>query len=242
MRVAVLSDIHGNLTALDAVIADIAAMAPDIVVCGGDLVGGGSSPAEVIDRIRDLQWPGVRGNTDEMLWEPHRVSETLLAPSLHPLRDLLLSDIIPQTLTAIGPERLAWLRSLPLQWTNGELTVVHASPDTCWRAPAANASDDDLARVYIPVKSAVVAYGHIHCPYVRRLPDCAVVNAGSVSLPYDGNPHSAYALIESERIEIRRVPYDVEEEIARLFASRDPCAETTAETLRTGKYVAWPVR
>jgi putative phosphoesterase len=242
MRVAVVSDIHGNLTALEAVIADVGAMAPDLVVHGGDLVGGGSSPARVIDRVRDLGWPGVRGNTDEMLWEPHRVSEALQAPALHRLRDLLLSDIIPDTRAAIGAERLAWLQSLPARWTTLELTVTHASPDNCWHAPAATASDDDLVRVYGPVRSNVIVYGHIHCPYIRRLERLTIVNAGSVSLSYDGDPRAAYALLDDGRVEIRRVSYDVEEEVAKLFASGDPCAEATAETLRTGKYVAWPLK
>src|SRR5215470_16026288 len=98
MRVAVLSDIHANLTALDAVIADLRTTAPDLVVHGGDLMAGGPRPAEVIDRIRELNWPGVLGNTDEMLWMPHRLTETLHAPHLHRLRDLVLSDTIPRTL------------------------------------------------------------------------------------------------------------------------------------------------
>jgi predicted phosphodiesterase len=60
MRIAVVSDIHANLTALDAVIADLQSVGVDLVVHGGDLMGGGTRPAEVIDRIRDLNWPGVR--------------------------------------------------------------------------------------------------------------------------------------------------------------------------------------
>src|SRR2546425_6009946 len=108
MRIAVVSDIHANLTALEAVIADIRRTGVDVVVHGGDLMSGGPRPAEVIDRIRDMQWPGVFGNTDEMLWMPHRVTETLQAPHLHRIRDLVLEHTIPTTLGAIGDERLAW--------------------------------------------------------------------------------------------------------------------------------------
>ena len=64
MRLAIISDIHGNLTALEAVIADLKTASPDLVVHGGDLVVGGPRPAEVIDRIRELRWAGVVGNTD----------------------------------------------------------------------------------------------------------------------------------------------------------------------------------
>ncbi len=114
MRIAVVSDIHANLTALDAVIADVRKTGADLVACGGDLMSGGPRPAEVIDRVREMNWPGVYGNTDEMLWMPHRVSETQ-APQLHRIRDLVLTHTIPAILNAIGDERLAWLRALPRQ-------------------------------------------------------------------------------------------------------------------------------
>jgi predicted phosphodiesterase len=81
MRVAVVSDIHANLTALDAVIRDLRTTAPDMVIHGGDLMAGGPRPPEVIDRIREMNWPGVYGNTHEAMWAPHRVSETLQATS-----------------------------------------------------------------------------------------------------------------------------------------------------------------
>jgi putative phosphoesterase len=199
MRIAIISDIHGNLTALDAVIADLKRVGPDFVVHGGDLVGGGSSPAEVIDRIRDLGWPGVYGNADEMLWTPSRITETLQAPHLQRVRDLLLTYTIPATLEAIGNERLAWLRSLPLRWTRDDLTVVHAAPDSAWRSPFATASDDDLERTYGWLGSPSVVYGHIHQPYVRRLSSCTVANSGSVSLSFDGDPRAAYALVDDDR-------------------------------------------
>ena len=240
MRIAVVSDIHGNLTALDAVVVDLRSVGADLVVHGGDLVGGGSRPAEVIDRIRELGWPGVYGNTDQMLWAPTRISEMLRAPHLQRVRDLILTHTIPATLHAIGDERLAWLRSLPTQWPSHELTVVHAGPDDPWRSPLAGASDDELDRTYGPLASRCVVYGHIHQPYVRRLSTFTVVNAGSVSLSYDGDPHAAYAVIDDDRVEIRRVRYDVEEEIARLFEADDPFAVSTAQTLRTGRYVPLP--
>jgi predicted phosphodiesterase len=240
MRIAVVSDIHGNLTALDAVIADVSQAAPDLVVCGGDLVGGGSSPAEVVDRVRGLGWPAIQGNTDEMLWMPDRVSQLLGAPQLQPVRDMVLMHVIPATRRAIGEERLAWLRSLPSQWSRDGLTVVHAAPDDLWRSPAADATDEELARVYGPLASRLVVYGHIHCPYVRRLATLTVANSGSVSLSYDGDPRSAYVLIDGDDIVIRRVHYDIEEEVRRLSDAHDPYAEWTAQVLRSAKYIPLP--
>lgn len=66
MRIAVVSDIHANLTALNAVVADLRQTSPDLVVMGGDLMNGGPRPAEVIDRVREMNWAGVYGNTDEI--------------------------------------------------------------------------------------------------------------------------------------------------------------------------------
>jgi predicted phosphodiesterase len=81
-----VSDIHGDLTALEAVIADLKEVSADLVVHGGDLVYGGFRPAEVVDRIRQLGWSGVQGNTDEVLWRPERLSELALsAPKLQGL-------------------------------------------------------------------------------------------------------------------------------------------------------------
>jgi predicted phosphodiesterase len=85
MRVAVVSDIHGNLTALEAVLVDLRRTAPDAVISGGDVATSGYRPAQVIDRIRELGWPGVHGNTDELLWAPERFCQVVrAAPKLRP--------------------------------------------------------------------------------------------------------------------------------------------------------------
>src|SRR6266566_4141880 len=75
MRIAIVSDIHGNRTAFEAVLADLRQTSPDLILHGGDLADGGASPAEIVDRIRDLGWQGVAGNTDEMLWRPKSLTE-----------------------------------------------------------------------------------------------------------------------------------------------------------------------
>src|SRR5580700_12138289 len=75
MRTAIVSDIHGNLTAFEAVLADLRETSPDLILHGGDLGDNGSRPCEVVDRIRDLGWQGVLGNTDEMLFDPASLTE-----------------------------------------------------------------------------------------------------------------------------------------------------------------------
>src|SRR4030095_11773871 len=94
VRIAVVSDIHANLTALEAVVADLERQRPDLVVQGGDLISGGSRPAESVDRVRDLTWPGVHGNTDEMVWAPDRLETALQAPAFARMREVLLTEII----------------------------------------------------------------------------------------------------------------------------------------------------
>jgi putative phosphoesterase len=233
MRVAVVADIHANLTALHAVVADLKDLSPDLVVHGGDLVGSGAHPAEVVDRIRDLGWPGVQGNSDEMLWNGARVAEYFAPPSRRPWRQIV-SRTIRATAEAIGEERLGWLRALPWRWSLDDLTVVHASPHDLWRAPNASASDDELTAVYGALGARRIVYGHIHTPYVRRLPSLTVANSGAVSLSYDGDPRAAYAVVDDDQVTIRRVDYDIEREVAAMVARRCPDAAWLADILRTG--------
>jgi len=233
MRVAVVSDIHGNLTALEAVLADLKEASPDIVVHGGDLVGSGARPAEVVDCIRDLDWPGVQGNAEEMLWNPDRVAEYFRPPALQRWREMV-SRNITATVDAIGAERLDWLRRLPGRWSENDLTIVHAGPGDFWRSPFANAGDEELATTYGPLGTRRVVYGHIHWPYIRRLPSFTLANSGSVSLSYDGDRRAAYALVDDDQVTIRRVEYDVEREAATLLARQYPDAAWLAAWLRKG--------
>ncbi len=236
MRVAILSDIHGNRRALEAVLADLRQVAPDLVLHGGDLPYGGTRPADIIDQIRELGWPGVRGNTDEMLWAPERLTEfAAKAPKLAPLLSRI-QELIPPTLASIGEERLRWLKGLPQQYAGEGFSLVHASPDDCWRAPMPNASDDELLSTYASLRAPIVVYGHIHVPYIRRLPGMTVANTGSVSQSYDGDRRASYLVIDGETITIRRVEYDVESEAEELLRSGLPHADWLARILLAGKY------
>jgi predicted phosphodiesterase len=239
MRVAVVSDIHGNLTALEAVIADIEHAGVDLVVHGGDVLGSGARQAEVVDRLRDLNWPGVYGNADEMLWNPDRVAAQLQAPAHHRVRDIVLAQAA-DTVNAIGDERLTWLRALPRRWVEGALTVVHASPDDVWRSPSPESPDEELVTTYGPLASRRVVYGHIHRAFVRRLPSFILANSGSVSLSYDRDPRAAYALVDDNGITIRRVEYDIEREVTMLADARFPGAAWVAAMLRAGSYLPPP--
>ena len=136
MRVAIVSDVHGSAIALDAVIADLKGQSPDVVVQGGDLALSGPRPAEVVDRIRDEGWPGVVGNTDELLWRPEeRGVQERNAPKLRDLLRMLFEDYAPAARELIGEERIDWLRGLPAECREDDLVLLHASPGDLWRAP-----------------------------------------------------------------------------------------------------------
>jgi predicted phosphodiesterase len=236
MKAAIVSDIHGNRRAFEAVLADLGRVAPDLVLHGGDLAYGGAHPADIIDQVRSLGWPGVCGNTDEMLWAPERVAEfAATAPKLAPLLGRL-QEMIPPTRASIGEKRLRWLEGLPSRYSQPGFSLVHASPDDLWRAPMPNASDDELRSTYASLGAQIVVYGHIHRSYIRRLPGMTVANTGSVSQSYDGDRRASYLVIDGESITIRRVEYDVESEAKELLRSGLPHADWLARILLAGQY------
>jgi putative phosphoesterase len=238
MRLVVVSDIHGNLTALDAVIADLERRRPDIVLQGGDLALAGCRPAEVIDRVRELGWAGILGNTDELLWRPEeQARQRRRAPKLRDLLRVLFDDYAPATRKLIGDDRMQWLRALPRVRRESQLVLVHASPGDLWRAPQPDAEDSELLSTYGRCGAGIVVYGHIHRPFVRRVGELVVANSGSVGSPFDGDPRASYLLVDDGRPEIVRVEYDVEREVSLLLRSRYPDAMRVAQTRRLGRFV-----
>ena len=236
MRIAVVSDIHGNRTAFAAVLADLRHTAPDLIFHGGDLAQGGSHPAEIIDQIRSLGWRGVQGNTDEVFWTLDGLHELIARqPKLQSLLSIIEAQVAANR-ASLGEGRIAWLQSLPRRHSYEKLTIVHASPDSLWQSPMLEASNTELETVYAPLNSKIVVYGHIHRSYVRKLPGFTVANSGSVSLSYDGDPRSAYLLIDDENVTIRRVEYDLEKAQQDLMSSGLPHAEWVCRMLRAGRY------
>jgi predicted phosphodiesterase len=237
MRIAIISDIHGNLAAFEAVLADLRLTSPDLVLHGGDLAASGAHPAEIVDRIRDLGWPGVCGNTDEMLW--NRETLTNYAAKFPKLQSILtiLDAMIPWICASLGEDRIRWLQTLPRLQRQSSLALVHASPNDLWLAPLPNASDVELRSVYADMQAPVVVYAHIHRPYIRQHKEMTVANTGSVSLSYDGDPRASYLLVDETKVTIRRVEYDLEREANDLLHSGLPHARWVSQILRAGQYV-----
>jgi predicted phosphodiesterase len=235
MRVAIVSDIHGNLTALEAVLADLRETSPDLILHGGDLCDGGTSPVEVLDRIRELDWQGVIGNGEEMLSKPESLVEfARLSPKLQPLF-VVIEEMAAATREALGAERIAWLRDLPRTQIHGSIALVHASPEDLWRAPVPEACDAELESVYGPLAHPIVAYAHIHRSYVRRIAGRVIANTGSVSLSYDGDLRASYLLVDESKPSVRRVEYDVNKELRALLNCGLPHADWVAKTLKSGR-------
>jgi putative phosphoesterase len=236
MRVAILSDIHGNRTAFEAVLADLRHTSPDLILHGGDLADAGSSPVEIVDRIRELGWQGVAGNTDEVLFRSESLEEFASQSSAPPSLWAAIREMAAVTRALLGEERIAWLRALPRVQMQGPIALVHASPKNLWRAPAPEAPDAELESVYESLGQPVVVYGHIHRPYIRRIPrahsqELLVVNIGSVGLSYDGDCRASHLLLDGFNPAIRRVQYDVEKELKALSSCGLPHTDWIAKML-----------
>lgn len=233
MRIAIVSDIHGNRTAFEAVLADLRETSPDLILHGGDLADSGASPVEIVDRIRDLGWQGVLGNTDEMLWSPESLHAfSSQSARLQPLL-AVVEEMAVVTRELLGEERLAWMRALPRIQIHGPMALVHASPETTWRAPSPEAIDAELESVYAPLGQPVAIYAHIHRSCIRSIRAMTVANTGSVSLSYDGDRRASYLLLDESTPAIRRVEYDVDRELKALSSCPIPHADWVAKILQS---------
>jgi Icc-related predicted phosphoesterase len=143
MRTAIVSDIHGNRTAFEAVLADLRQTSPDVILHGGDLADVGAGPREIVDRIRDLGWQGVAGNGEEALSMPETLEAFASQSSAPPSLWAAIREVMAATRQMLGDERIAWLAGLPRVHLDGTIALVHASPDTAWRSPGPEASDDE---------------------------------------------------------------------------------------------------
>jgi predicted phosphodiesterase len=235
MRIAIVSDIHDNLTAFEAVLADLREASPDLVLHGGDLVIGGSNPAGVVDRVRDLGWRGVFGNADEAVARPETLEEFARQSAAPGSLWDAVREMSGFARQALGEERIAWLGALPRVVIHPPVGLVHASPASAWRSPLADATNVELRSTYLPLGQAIAVYGHIHQPFVRNAAGLTVINTGSVSQSLDGDPRASYLLIDNGTPKVRRVEYDIEKEIIAMTASGLPHADWVARTLRAAR-------
>ena len=197
-RIALFSDIHGNLAALDAALADIAAAGVEERYCLGDLVGYGPDPAGVVDRVCSLGIPTVLGNYDDGVGARRGECGCYYA-SAQARSDGAASYAF--TDRALDDERAAWLAALPreLRLEEGDVRILltHGSPRRINEYLLPDRTDELLARLADEADADVVCVGHVHVPYHRALTGgdgrpVHYVSSGSVGKPKDGGPHACW--------------------------------------------------
>lgn len=187
--IATLYDVHGNLAALEAVLAEI----PDeaTIVVGGDSVAGGPQPSETLERLRALgdrvRW--LRGNADRELMP----GEPGLAPP----------GALDATRAALSEEQIAFLHGLPPTLRIGEVLYCHASPRNDLDIFTERTPEERIAFLFESVDAAVVVCGHIHVQYERQIAGRRVINSGSVGASYEDEPGACWTL----DLVHRRTPY-----------------------------------
>jgi putative phosphoesterase len=222
---AVISDIHANIHALEAVLADIDAQ-PDIdeIICLGDLVGYGAYPNQVCDAIRGRNIPSVMGNYDDGVgFERDDCGCAYKVEEDRRRGDQSLAWTIAHT----NADNKAHLRTLA-PWLRREvdgvrILLVHGSPRKINEYLYEDRPDSSFERIARGADADVILFGHTHLPYQKTVAGTLFVNVGSVGKPKDGNPRAGYALLSVQDghvgVEIRRVAYDVEAAAAAIRAA-----------------------
>jgi putative phosphoesterase len=244
-RIAVLSDVHGNAVALEAVRKAVNAARPDVILVAGDLALNGPDPAGAIDGLRAMQAEGaliVQGNTDIA------VADFDYAAAFPWMTDGVPEQIrtaAEWTHETLGGERVEWLRSLPaerrVRLEETLLLVCHGSPGSQTqgfdKALDASVTVERAART----DARVIMCGHTHLPEVRDLGWKLIVNDGSAGWIFDGDPTASWAMIDvagdNVTAEIKRTPFDVLAVSNALTARGLPGDVYRAATVRTGKLV-----
>lgn len=247
---AILSDIHGNLEALQAVLADIRHYPVGDIYCLGDLVGYGPNPCECVDLALEWKVTLLGGFDVAVAQDEPNVGESMLAAN----RSLAWSKAqLSADPSAAGQRRWAFLRERPAQHTETGFLFVHGSPvrpvnDFVYPAEVSNPGK--LGQLFAPVPRHCF-HGQTHEPAVVTangevfVPDCtadvfrldrrkALVNVGSVGQPHDGDWRACYVLVDGDVVRFRRVKYDIEATVGKIY--RTPELENyLGDRLRDGR-------
>jgi putative phosphoesterase len=212
MRVAALYDVHGNLPALEAVLAEVDREEVEAIVVGGDIAAGPPQPREVVELVRSLPNARcIRGNADR-LRDPEFAHEEGLAWLLERLDE----------------DQVEWLVTLPFSATLDDTLYVHATPQDDVTVVTEATTDEKLAAFLRDVEQRRVVAGHTHMQLERRVEETLFVNAGSVGRPYEAQPGAYWALLDGEDVELRRTGYDLEPAAELVRRSGHPQAEELA--------------
>jgi predicted phosphodiesterase len=230
MRIVIFSDVHGNVVALEAVLAEIRRQAaPDALFVAGDLVLLGPRPAEALALLRSIEGARfVKGNTDQYLIDDSDDEQEVYFARAH-----------------LAESEIAFVRDLPFEQRlevapGHELLVVHANPRDLEEPIKPDTADELIRPMLLGVTAEIVAFGHYHVPFVRKLDQWTLVDVASVGMPRDGDQRAVYAVLTWERsawrVEHHRVPFDIEA-VARDYAAVGyPQAQQAARRLLKASY------
>ena len=208
MKILVISDVHGNLEALNEVLK----VPHDIVVFAGDIVDYGPRPAECIEKIRGAAFKTVRGNHDNAVAFN---TDCGCSPAMHKF------SVISREYTkkVVNKEQVEFLQKLPLKETfqidRKTFFLVHASnsnPLFKYLKPG-KTSEEEFKKEFDSIKTDFIIYGHTHIPLILKgVTNSIIINPGSVGQPRDGDPRASCAVIDTEKncVEIKRIEYNIE--------------------------------
>jgi putative phosphoesterase len=213
VRVAALYDVHGNLPALEAVLAELEDEEVDAIVIGGDIAAGPPQPRETVELVQSLPNAHcIRGNADR-----------LDAPEFRGDAGLEWLE------RRLDPAQGAWLTELPFSVVLDDTLYVHATPLDDETVVTELTTDERLGELLAGVEQSRVVAGHTHMQLERPVGETVFVNAGSVGRPYEAQPGAYWALLDGDRVELRRTDYDLERAAELVRRSRHPWADELAD-------------
>jgi putative phosphoesterase len=221
---ALLYDVHGNLPALEAVLADADSTGAERFLLGGDYGVFGAWPRETVERLRGLDAVWIRGNVDRWTASPEDAPEAV-RPAVEVCRELL------------GEEKTAELAGLPETVTRGGTLYCHASPESDMRSFLPEPADDE-AELLRGVDADRLVFGHTHLPFRREAEGgIELLNPGSVGMPFDGDHRASYALLhDGGRVDHRRVAYDHEANARAIRERLGEAGELAARRVEQARF------
>ena len=234
-RIAIISDIHGNMPALEAVLEDIKSRGIEKIFCLGDLAGKGPSSAEAVDLIREKCQVVIKGNWDSYM------------------TDIKDNEVLQWHQEKLGTERLEYIKELPIYeefYISGRLLrLCHASPNDLFHRVYITTEKSERMKLFegtptLNVEADIIGYGDIHSAHIDNFNGKTIFNVGSVGNPLDIT-EASYGIIEGEvgsrekrpfNISLVRVPYDIELAIEQMELIDAPGKEDYIKELRTGIY------
>lgn len=200
---AILSDIHANLPALESVIADAKLLGCKRFISLGDVVGYGAQPGECIDLLQSIGAMNILGNHDSYITRDENCP-----------RSRIVSQIIDYQRSILSAAQVDWLKRSVDSLREGDVLYVHGGPDDLKDQYLYTVSRDT-----VPDGVSWFFSGHTHVQVIADFRDCAYCNPGSVGQPRDGDPRAAYAVMDGHDVKLRRVAYDIERAVAAMKAA-----------------------